>query len=181
MSQTLRAVAATAQRLQSASTTFLPQRRLIVPNGVSEPTGQLLKDLETLASAAHSAADSVLCSSILAGHSSESDDFADVSVWLGPGSYGKGNEQTVLNKLGLDSKGGRVSSVDLSAQCIPVTVNMESSTPQMADLSAQLANLKDLHCFLMHPTSGSDVIYSLIGKHANGWGGLVGIGTWSDD
>ncbi|KAJ7497131.1 hypothetical protein FB451DRAFT_1210248 [Mycena latifolia] len=180
MAQALRAVAATAQRLQS--TTFLPKRSLILPRGLPEPTDQL-PYLESLASAAQRAADSVLCSSILAGHSSESDDFADVSVWLGQGSYGKGNEHAVLNKLGLEplAKDGRIESVELSPQSIPVTVNMDSPTREMLDFSAQLAHLQDLHCFFMHPASGSDVIYSLIGKNASGWGGLVGIGTWSDD
>ncbi|KAJ6558574.1 hypothetical protein DFH09DRAFT_986634 [Mycena vulgaris] len=178
MSQVLRAVAATAQRLQS-TTTFIPQRRLLLPHGVPAPADQLVY-LESLASAAQQAADSIPCSSILAGHSSESDDFADLSVWLGQGAYGPGNAQAVLAKLGLDS-GGRVAPVELSAQHIPVTVNMDAPTPEMDALSAKLAELRDLHCFLVHPTSGSDVIYSLIGENASGWGGLVGIGTWSDD
>jgi hypothetical protein len=46
----------------------------------------------------------------------------------------------------------------------------------MVQLSAKLAELQNLYCFSMQPTSGSDVIYSLIGKNASGWGGLVGIG-----
>ncbi|KAJ7124906.1 hypothetical protein C8R44DRAFT_781758 [Mycena epipterygia] len=147
------------------------------------PTAQLTY-LESLASAAQRAATSVLCSSILAGHSSESDDFSDVPVWLGQGSYGRGHEQAVLQKLGLEplAKGGRVSSVELSAQRIPVTVNINAPTPELSDLSAKLAELQELHCFSMRPTSGSEVFFSLLGKNASGgWGGLVGIGIWSDD
>ncbi|KAJ7502770.1 hypothetical protein B0H11DRAFT_1986249 [Mycena galericulata] len=73
-------------------------------------TAQRLKSAHpslTYAAAAQRAADSVLCSSVLAGHSSESDEFGDVAVWLGPGAFGKGNEQAVLKKLGLEH-GARV-------------------------------------------------------------------------
>ncbi|KAJ7928628.1 hypothetical protein B0H13DRAFT_1597416, partial [Mycena leptocephala] len=145
-------------------------------------------DLESLATSAQRAATSVLCSSILAGHTSESDDFGDTAVWLGQGAFGKGQEQAVLKTLGLE--GGRshfhfslqISPVDLSPQThIPTTVNASSSTPELAAFSAKLAELQDVYCFSMHPSSGSDVIFSLVGKNANGWGGLVGIATWSDD
>jgi len=123
----------------------------------------------------------VLCSSILAGHTSESDDFSDVSIWLGEGSFGKGNEQSIVKALGLDS-GGRISPVPISeGSKIPTTVRVNAPTPELEDLTAQLAELQDLHCFSTHPTSGSDVIYALVGKNVNGWGGLVGIGIWSDD
>jgi hypothetical protein len=105
------AVAATVQRLQStsqaaATTTFLPQRLLLVGQGVTAPSDQLAADLESLATSAQRAATSVLCSSILAGHTSESDDFGDTAVWLGQGAFGKGQEQAVLKTLGLE--GGRV-------------------------------------------------------------------------
>ncbi|KAJ7675091.1 hypothetical protein B0H17DRAFT_1207952 [Mycena rosella] len=187
--QILRAVAATAQRLPS-STTFISQRHLVLPQGVQEPTDQKqLQALEDLASAAHSAADSVLCSRLVSASPVYlADDFADVSVWLGQGSYGKGNEHAVLKKLGLESlaKGGRISSVELSAKGIPVTVNLNTDNPntdEMDAFSAELAKLQDVHCFFMHPASGSDVIYSLVGKfkNASGWGGLLNIGIQSDD
>ncbi|KAJ6593705.1 hypothetical protein B0H19DRAFT_1091726 [Mycena capillaripes] len=186
MSQVFRkAVAATAQRLQNtsqaaATTRFVPQRLLLVGQGVAAPSDQLAADLESLAAAAQLAATSVLCSSILAGHTSESDDFGDAAIWLGQGAFGKGHEQAVLKTLGLE--GGRISSVELSAKTrIPVTVNAASSTPELEALSAKLAELQDVHCFSLQPTLGSDVIYSLVGKNASGWAGLVGIGIWSDD
>ncbi|KAJ7350252.1 hypothetical protein DFH08DRAFT_860840 [Mycena albidolilacea] len=175
------AVSATVQRLQnkSTTTTFLPQRLLLVGQGVAAPTDQLAADLESLAATAQSAATSVLCSSILAGHTSESDDFGDAAIWLGQGAFGKGHEQAVLSSLGI--QGGRISPVELSPKTyIPKTVNASSITPELAALSAKLAELQDLHCFSLQ-TSSSDVIYSLVGKNSNGWAGLVGIGTWSDE
>ncbi|KAJ7188469.1 hypothetical protein C8R46DRAFT_21293 [Mycena filopes] len=178
------AVAATAQRIQrasshSAQTTFNSDRLLLVANGVAEPNNQIAAELESLSVAAESAATSLLCSSILAGHSSESDEFGDAAIWLGQGAFGKGHEQAVLKSLGLE--GGRISSVDLSKSHIPATVNASTSTPELAALSAKLAELQDLHCFSLQPASGSEVIYSLVGRNASGWGGLVGIGIWSDE
>ncbi|KAJ7039252.1 hypothetical protein C8F04DRAFT_1034023 [Mycena alexandri] len=182
------AVAATVQRIQKASshspqTKFNSNRLLLVGSGVAEPSNEVAAELESLSVAAESAATSVLCSSILAGHTSESDDFGDAAIWLGQGAFGKGHEQAVLKSLGLE--GGKVraiSSIELSPKtCIPVTVNASTSTPELKALSAKLADLQDLHCFSLEPASGSDVIFSLVGKNASGWGGLVGIGIWSDE
>lgn len=39
--------------------------------------------------------------SFVAGQSSESDEFADVGVWLGEGNYQTNHEKEILNKLGL--------------------------------------------------------------------------------
>ncbi|KAF7362050.1 hypothetical protein MVEN_00550400 [Mycena venus] len=182
MNQAFRqAASATVQRLQSKSqiATFLPQRLLLIGQGVAEPSDQVAADLESLAASAQSAATSLLCSSILAGHTSESDDFGDAAIWLGQGAFGKGQEQAVLKSLGLE--GGQISSVELSPQThIPKTVNASSTTPELQSLSAKLAELQDLYCFSLQSDS-SDVIYSLVGRSKNGWEGLVGIGTWSDD
>ncbi|KAK7057391.1 hypothetical protein R3P38DRAFT_3168917 [Favolaschia claudopus] len=169
----------TIQRLASAR--LLSSSSLIVPHNVPAPSDQLTADLQSLAASAQRAAASVLCSSILAGHTSESDDFDDAAIWLGKGAYGTGNEQAVLNSLGIP--GGRISSVELSSDThIPKTVNSSTTTPELSALSAKLAELQDLHCFSVQPDNGgSQVIYSLIGKKANGWAGLVGIGIWSDN
>nr|GAT57712.1 predicted protein [Mycena chlorophos] len=117
---------------------------------------------------------------ILAGHSSESDEFCDVGVWLGEGNFGKGNETLVLDTLGL--KQGTITSVSLANPTnIPTTVRVTSTTKELDAFAQKLAALKELHCFSSRSPSSSDVIYSLIGKSAaGGWGGLVGIGTESD-
>lgn len=190
----------TLRGLQSTQRLVFP--KLILAQGVPEPTAAQLAYLQSLASAAEGAANSI-SSNILTG-SSESDDFCDLPVWLGQASdgcsYGRGNEQAVLRKLGLEplaqvclgvlrphpariihcfSFQSQVSYVELSAQMIPVTVNV---TPALSDLSAKLAELQELYCFHTQVNSDSEVLYSLLGKHTSGgWGGLVGIGIESDD
>ncbi|KAJ7874678.1 hypothetical protein B0H14DRAFT_3859658 [Mycena olivaceomarginata] len=151
------AVSATVQRLQnkSTTTTFLPQRLLLVGQGVAAPNDQLAADLESLAATAQT----------------KSDDFGDAAIWLGQGAFGKGHEQAVLSSLGI--QGGRISPVELSPKThIPKTVNASSTTPELAALSAKLAELQDLHSTSSTPSSG---------KISNGWAGLVGIGIWSDE
>ncbi|KAJ7072501.1 hypothetical protein C8F01DRAFT_1243551 [Mycena amicta] len=100
-------VAATVRRLQSRAK--LVRQLVLIANPTNEPPSTYL---DALATAAHRAADSLLCSSILAGHASESDDFADMAVWLGNDrSYGKGNEQSVLAALQLGLETGTVCIV----------------------------------------------------------------------
>ncbi|KAJ6607766.1 hypothetical protein B0H10DRAFT_2070350, partial [Mycena sp. CBHHK59/15] len=162
--------------------TFIAHRSLLVAQDVPQPSDDVQLYFASLASAAERAATSAACSSILAGHTSESDEFADVSIWLGQGAYGKGHELAVLKKLGLEPlvADGRVSPVELSIpRMIPVTI--DAANLELDAFAAKLAELKDLHCFSLRPASGSDVIYSLVGKNSSGWGGLLGIGIWSDD
>ncbi len=59
--------------------------------------------LKQLTRTANAAAASVLCGSILAGHTSDADDFGDVAIYLGPGNFGPGHEQGVLQLLGLEN------------------------------------------------------------------------------
>ncbi|KAJ7647493.1 hypothetical protein FB45DRAFT_687757, partial [Roridomyces roridus] len=135
-----------------------------------------------LAQAAQSAADAVMCSSILAGHTNESDEGGDVAVWLGPGNFGRGNERSVLEKFGIpEHEITKISNIDLSPRGIPSTVSEDSKPEQLDALASELGKLQDLYCFYARPTSGSEVIFSLLGKNAGGWGGLVGTGVWSDD
>ena len=74
--------------------------------------------LKQLTSTANAAAASVLCGSILAGHTSDADDFGDVAIYLGPGDYGPGHERNVLQLLGLEnvlsSDGGGDASLKAS-------------------------------------------------------------------
>ena len=61
---------------------------------------------------ANEAAASIACGSVLAGQTSESDEFGDAGFWLGPGSYGQGDELEILRALGLADRAGQlVSSV----------------------------------------------------------------------
>ncbi|KAJ7147169.1 hypothetical protein C8R43DRAFT_1129942 [Mycena crocata] len=190
MNQTLREAAArTAQRLASLQThpgrtKYLPQRALLLGDGVREPNETTSKYLTDLAGAARAAADGVACGSILAGHTSEgNDDFADVAVWLGDGAFGAGNERAVLHSLGLESNAVKISSVGFSTSLkgVPATVSFSGADSTLSAFDTAVTSLSDMHCFSFQPPSSSDVVYSLVGRHAtHGWGGLVGVGVWSD-
>jgi hypothetical protein len=66
--------------------------------------------LEELTRASFEVATSLLCSSVLAGRTSESDDYSDVGIWIGPLAHTEPID--VLRQLGLDqwvsSKRGKV-------------------------------------------------------------------------
>ncbi|KAF8170202.1 hypothetical protein K438DRAFT_1854210 [Mycena galopus ATCC 62051] len=188
MNQVFQAAAATVSRLRpahmhaAASNSFL-----LVAKDVSPPSD--LGDLEALVSAAGNAATSVSRSSIIAGGTSESDDFGDAAVWLGPGKFGIGQEHAVLTSLGLklDDQQVTISPVDLAPADsplphIPTTVNASDATDggnALEALSQRLTKLQDLHCFRLETGSSSDVIFALVGRKENAWSGLVSIATWS--
>jgi hypothetical protein len=66
--------------------------------------------LEELTRASFEVATSLLCSSVLAGQSSESDEYGDVGIWVG--TLSQRDPWAVLSNLGLkewiQSKGGKV-------------------------------------------------------------------------
>lgn len=64
----------------------------------TDPVTVYLRDLTI---SANKAAESLACGSILAGQSSEADEFGDIAIWLGAGKYGEGNEVEVLEALDL--------------------------------------------------------------------------------
>ncbi|KAI0915651.1 hypothetical protein AcV5_003515 [Taiwanofungus camphoratus] len=57
--------------------------------------------LSALTLGANDAASSTACGSILAGQTSESDEYGDIAFWLGEGNFNKGNEKAVIKALGL--------------------------------------------------------------------------------
>jgi hypothetical protein len=67
--------------------------------------------LEELTRASFEVTTSLLCSSVLAGRSSESDDYGDVGIWVGPLEHKQ--PMDILRRLGLaewvTNKGGKVS------------------------------------------------------------------------
>jgi hypothetical protein len=84
--------------------TFLPDNLLLLPprtQGAQAPSTDQLQYMCDLTSRAANAAESLSCSSILAGQGSESDYTGDVALWLGEGDYGPGCEKNVLALLEL--------------------------------------------------------------------------------
>ena len=72
---------------------------------------------------ANAAAASVLCGSILAGHTSDADDFGDVAVYLGPGNFGPRHEREALWSLSVRNV------LDLNMTLSPG----DSDTPKVCD------------------------------------------------
>jgi len=187
------AVAATVcqlQRLSDKRCQFAAPRLLFLPpldQNVSLPSGALQDYFHKLASSAQAAATFLACSSILAGQGSESDDFGDTSVWLGEGDFGEGHETSILSKLGMEKlfKDCRISSVELRPPyMLPSTVEVTSTGPEIDQFAVLLAPLKEKYCFVTNPATGGIVVYFLVGRISrgveSGWGGLVGVATWSD-
>ena len=69
------------------------------------PTPSQIKDLVL---AAQDASLKVPCGSVLAGLTSESDDFGDVGLWLGPGSFGPGKEKEALKAMHINPDTSKV-------------------------------------------------------------------------
>ncbi|KAL1756404.1 hypothetical protein FB107DRAFT_273912 [Schizophyllum commune] len=190
------AVACTILQLHSASDAqaplrlFVPHRLLLIAPPPQTAQSSSLPDettqnyLYSLAKDAEEAAVSQSCSSILAGLGSESDDFGDVAVWLGQGEYGRGHEVDALKRLGFEqwATHGQISVLPPSS----VLANFKQPTPQLAKLAEDIAWLTDAHFFRLQVPgmSGGVVVFFYLGQLAvhgkpAGWGGLVGMGTWS--
>lgn len=97
----------------SPALSFAPTNFSLLNPNLSEDqlsTPRVLSYLEELSRASFEVASSLLCSSVLAGRSSESDDYGDVGVWIG--DLAKAEPGEVLQSLGLDkwvsSKKGKV-------------------------------------------------------------------------
>ena len=69
------------------------------------PTPSQIKDLVLVA---QDASLKVPCGSVLAGLTSESDDFGDVGLWLGPGSFGPGKEKEALKAMHINPDTSKV-------------------------------------------------------------------------
>ena len=68
---------------------------------ISAPPPEVRVYLRDLASAANSTANENACGSVLAGQTSEADEFEDICVWLGTGPYSEGHEVNILRALNL--------------------------------------------------------------------------------
>lgn len=72
-----------------------------VASFISAPPPEVRVYLRDLASAASSTAEENACGSVLAGQTSEGDEFGDICLWLGTGVYGEGHEADILHALNL--------------------------------------------------------------------------------
>ncbi|KAG2342540.1 hypothetical protein BDR05DRAFT_349462 [Suillus weaverae] len=80
---------------------FLLQSSSIAPSYTDAAPQDVTDYLEKLVRAAQQTAESHYYGSFVAGQISESDEFADIGVWLGEGNYQRNHEKEILDKLGL--------------------------------------------------------------------------------
>lgn len=171
-----------------------PEELLLVPAG--EQAVQLATEGQAppaLTRAAAAAAASIACGSVLAGPTSESDEFGDVGFWLGVGvahSLGRSPDgaQETLRALGLAARHGQqAEQVPLDADtALPVSLVRSPRTPQVLALAEMLAGLADTHAFRVRidreqQLGAAGMLYVLLGRRGAAWMGLMGLGVWSDD
>lgn len=168
----------------------------------AELASHTLSFLEELTRASYEVASTLLCSSVLAGRTSESDEYGDVGLWIGDLKHRTAAD--VLKRLGLDSwlrQGAKVGpgshlfftspqrlilfqivSDPVSPSPLPgaVTstqgyVSSPSETPQIhiEALSQLLSNLESPFEFRVEGLSGGHVIYFLCGKLSHTRGGFA--------
>lgn len=138
--------------------------------------------LRDLASAANSTANENACGSVLAGQTSEADEFGDICVWLGTGPYSEGHEVNILRALNLSDSIRRITSGELnSPTSLPSTFKILNSN-EFTKLSVLLAKLQNKFYFRADSgtSAGGSVVHFLVGRLAegvlSGWVALVGIG-----
>ncbi|EMD32114.1 hypothetical protein CERSUDRAFT_119084 [Gelatoporia subvermispora B] len=147
------------------------------------PDVQTQMFLGDLTLSANAAATSLACGSILAGQTSETDEFGDVAFWLGEGPYGRGLENEVLKALGF---GGRLPSVKMYP--LDLFVQISRDQERSRDIVNLLSQLQDTYAFtaenMVSSALGDLVVYCLVGRVTGsgripGWAGLIGIGIMS--
>jgi len=153
------------------------------------PQSPLREYLEDLTFSANNAANSLACGSLLAGQTSESDEYGDVSFWLGEGDYSKGHERDVLKALKLEPSFGHhleIHGLEMSSAHLPTCVQMPQPTPEAEACVGMLSQLQDVYAFTAEPLPREKgaIAYFLLGHYdhkegASGWAGLVGVGICS--
>ncbi|KAI0356308.1 hypothetical protein OH77DRAFT_1520368 [Trametes cingulata] len=156
--------------------------RTLDAQDIAPPLLQFLRDLTASSNAA---AVSLACGSILAGQSSETDEYGDIAVWLGDGEFGPGHELEVLASLGLRHlliAEGTVKELKISPHSgLPATVHIPGgASAEVARLRQLLDRLADPRIFRVR----ADVsLYLLLGRYeagaVAGWAGLLGLGIES--
>jgi hypothetical protein len=98
---------------QSTNLSYAPTHFTLVASldgNKAELASHTLSFLEELTRASYEVASTLLCSSVLAGRTSESDEYGDVGLWIGDLKHGTAAD--VLRRLGLNSwlhQGAKVS------------------------------------------------------------------------
>ncbi|CAG8624216.1 16747_t:CDS:2 [Acaulospora colombiana] len=182
---------------------YAPSHFTLVSKNVAEQQDSSFRVqsyLEEVTRASYEVATSLLCSSILAGRTSESDEYGDVGIWVG--KLPDRDPQEVLRNLGLadwiESKGGKIVQAKASPSPLPASLTSTSGplspvaeTPKihMESLSKLLNNLESTLEFRVEGLGGGIVLYFMVGQLSehnggfdrdDGYAGLLGVGVMTD-
>ncbi|KAG2121391.1 hypothetical protein BD769DRAFT_1479214 [Suillus cothurnatus] len=126
---------------------FLSQSSSIAPSDTDIVPQDTTDYLEKLVRAAQQTAESHYCGSFVAGQTSESDEFADVGVWLGRGNYQRNHEKEILDKLGLIAWAD--AEIDQMDTPYDEKMKAELEGPEASTVGKLLDSLEDCHRFVL--------------------------------
>ncbi|KAG2755345.1 hypothetical protein P692DRAFT_20827005 [Suillus brevipes Sb2] len=158
---------------------FSSQSLSIAPSDTDAAPQDVTDYLAKLVRAAQQTAESHYCGSFVAGQTSESDEFADIGVWLGKGSYQRNHEKEILDKLGLSAwTDAEIDRMDgLYDEKLLSTKLVEGS--EASCIGKLLNSLEDCHRFFARRCHDSNFACFLVGRSEAGWCGLASIGVAS--
>ncbi|EJD04296.1 uncharacterized protein FOMMEDRAFT_155423 [Fomitiporia mediterranea MF3/22] len=157
-------------------------------DGVNEDGG--VQFVRELVEAARVAAPGQACSSVLAGHASESDEYADIGLVFSSGTLNidppsedlEKDARAVLSSLGLDaSVSAQITPLSLLDKTkLPIAFNVSAQTPDVQRIALLLSRLS--HRFAFSVSLNETVFHFLLGQlpDSDSWLGLLGLGTTSD-
>ncbi|KAF9653010.1 hypothetical protein BDM02DRAFT_3108680, partial [Thelephora ganbajun] len=170
-----------------------PEERLNLTGGGKailrrDTSGEVEEYVNELTAEANEAAASLFCGSILAGQSSETDEYGDVGVWLGDLEIGpaasKSDSEAIVEALSLTHWTEEVRILGISAETrLPVNIPPGSTIKRVGELLGQLTDTVGLTVKggSGGPANPGTVIYVTVGRLGGaGWAGLVGVGISSD-
>lgn len=155
---------------------FLSQSLSIAPSNTDVAPQDITDYLEKLVRAAQQTAESHYYGSFLAGQTSESDEFADVGVWLGEGDYQRNHEKEILDKLGLIAWAD--AEIDQMDGLYDEKLKVELQGPEASAIGELLDGLEDCHRFFARRQDSYFACF-LVGRSKAGWCGLASIGVAS--
>lgn len=160
---------------------FLSQSSSIAPSYTDVVPQDVTFYLEKLVRAAQQTAESHYYGSFVAGQSSESDEFADIGVWLGEGDYQRNHEKEILDKLGLiEWADAEIVQMDGLYDDIDekLKVEFEGSESEANAIRTLLDSLENCHRFFARRQDSYFACF-LVGRSKAGWCGLASIGVAS--
>ncbi|KAG2031285.1 hypothetical protein BDR03DRAFT_972852 [Suillus americanus] len=155
---------------------FLLQSSSIAPSYTDVAPQDVTDYLEKLVRAAQQAAESHYCGSFVAGQTSESDEFADIGVWLGEGNYRRNHEKDILDKLGLIAWAD--AEIDQMDGLYDKKLKVELESSEESAIGKLLDSLEDCHRFFARRQDSYFACF-LVGRLKAGWCGLASIGVTS--